>query len=347
MTSKKYSEKKTSFLLLLILLLLHTIGMSQDIQYSQFYANPIYLNPAFAGSAHNSRGIFHQRVQWPALDAKYITSHFSVDHYTPNNNSGYGLMFFKDLQGSNTIATTEIALQYSYELHLTDKHAFRAGIQAGYVSRNIDYSMLRFPDQYDSYGYLGTRTHQPSDMDMVHYLDFTSGGIFYSDKYWVGVTYAHMNSPNQSFYGSESRLPVKFNFTGGYKFDLQKKTGSGQFEQGRNIHLTPTIHYKTQGKSDQVDLGLYFLYDHIITGFWYRGIPLLKRYRPGLQNNESIIVVAGFKINNSLSVSYSYDFVVSKLAPARTGGSHELNITYIHNRTTNKRKVKKLPCPKF
>ncbi|WMJ71928.1 type IX secretion system membrane protein PorP/SprF [Cytophagaceae bacterium ABcell3] len=317
---------------------------AQDIQYSQFYANVLYLNPAFAGSAHSSRGMFHQRVQWPALDAKYLTSHFSADHYFKNTNSGLGLMAFKDWQGANNITTTEIALQYSYELHLSSKHSFRAGLQASYVSRNVDYSMLRFPDQYDSYGYLGPRTHQPTDTDMIHYLDFTSGGLFYSDKYWVSFAYAHMNQPNQSFYGGDSRLPAKVSITGGYRFNLKPATGAAA---GSNMYLTPTLHYKTQGESDQVDIGLYFLYDYIIAGLWYRGIPLVKRYRPGLHNNESAVAVIGFKVSNSLSISYSYDFVVSKLTRAQTGGSHELNITYLHNLENLKRRTRKLPCPKF
>src|SRR5690349_19985497 len=99
---------------------------SQDIQYSQFYANVLYLNPAFAGNAHALRGIFHQRLQWPALDAKYITSHLSVDNYFTKANSGLGLMVYKDWQGSNTIASLEGALQYAYELNITPKYAFRA-----------------------------------------------------------------------------------------------------------------------------------------------------------------------------------------------------------------------------
>lgn len=320
---------------------------SQDIQYSQFYANVLYLNPAFAGNAHALRGMFHQRIQWPALDAKYITSHLSVDNYFTRANSGIGLMIYKDWQGSNTISSTEGAIQYAYELHLTPSHSFRAGIQASYISRYINYSVLDFPDQYTANGYLGKHTNQPMQNDNVQYWDFTSGGIFYSDRYWFGATYAHMNRPNQSFYGGESRLPYKLDFTTGYRIDFEKKNELREVNQGRDIYLTPTAHYKLQGKSDQIDLGLYFLYDHLITGFWYRGIPLLKRYRKRLQNNESFVLLAGWRVNR-LSISYSFDATVSKLAPAATGGSHEINITYLYDLTRKKKKImKKIPCPHF
>lgn len=335
------------FLPVMAWLMLNADVHSQDIQYSQFYANVLYLNPAFAGNAHALRGIFHQRVQWPGLDAKYITSHLSVDNYFRRANSGIGLMVYKDWQGSNTISSTEAAFQYAYELHLSSRHSFRAGIQAGYVSRFINYSILQFPDQYSDNGYLGKNTNQPFGTDNVQYLDLTSGGIFYSDRYWVGLAYAHMNRPNQSFYNEVSRLPVKLDFTGGFRIDIEKKDPSKEVNQGRDIYLTPTAHYKLQGKSDQIDLGLYFLYDHLITGCWYRGIPLLKQYRRDLQNNESVVLLAGWRVNG-LSISYSYDFTVSKLAPIRTGGSHELNITYLYNlNTKRKKKMRRIPCPNF
>jgi len=321
--------------------------ISQDIQYSQFYANVLYLNPAFAGNAHALRGMFHQRIQWPELDAKYITSHLSIDNYFSKANSGIGVMIYKDWQGANIISSTESALQYAYELHLTSKHSFRAGIQTSYISRYINYSGLYFPDQYSSNGYLGKQTNQPISNDVIQYWDFTSGGIFYSEDYWFGVTYAHMNQPNQSFYGEVSRLPYKLDFIGGFRIDFEKKNELKEGYQGRDIYLTPTAHYKLQGKSDQFDLGLYLLYNHLITGFWYRGIPLLKHYRWSLQNNESIVLLAGWRVN-SLSISYSYDYTVSKLAPTRTGGSHELNITYLYDTSRKKRKImKRIPCPNF
>lgn len=342
----KWANLKQWFFLGFILVSL--TSKAQDIQYSQFYANVLYLNPAFAGNAHALRGIFHQRLQWPALDAKYITSHLSVDNYFSKANSGLGLMVYKDWQGSNTIASLEGALQYAYELHLTPKHSFRAGIQASYTSRTVNYAVLYFPDQYSDNGYLGSNTNQPKTADNVQYLDLTSGGIFYSDNYWIGFTYAHMNKPNQSFLDNqESRLPSKYDLTLGYRFDLEKKNEMKELDQGRDVYLTPTAHYKSQGKSDQVDLGVYFLYDHLITGFWYRGIPILKHYRKQLQNNESFVALVGWRVNN-LSVSYSFDFTVSKLAPAQTGGSHELNITYLYSLTTKrKKKMKRIPCPHF
>jgi type IX secretion system PorP/SprF family membrane protein len=289
----------------------------------------------------------HQRLQWPALDAHYVTTFFSADNFFSKSNSGLGVYFYKDWQGANTVSTSEAALQYSYELHLSRSLSFRAGLQVSYVSRFLNYSYLKFPDQYDDWGYSGA-TNQPYGSTKVNYLDFSSGGILYSDKIWFGIACNHLNQPDQSYLNTvSSKLPVKLDLTGGYRFDLEERNVKTHGDQGKDVYFTPTFHYKMQGKSDQVDLGVYFLYDHIITGLWYRGIPLLKHYRKNLQNNESAVVQVGWRVNG-FTISYSYDITVSKLAVARTGGSHELNLTYIADWPPKKKRVmKRIPCPHF
>ncbi|MFT5922039.1 MAG: hypothetical protein ACI8TS_001371, partial [Flavobacteriales bacterium] len=38
---------------------------AQDPEFTQFYANPLYLNPAFAGTARCPRLVMNYRNQWP------------------------------------------------------------------------------------------------------------------------------------------------------------------------------------------------------------------------------------------------------------------------------------------
>jgi type IX secretion system PorP/SprF family membrane protein len=357
MTLKRYSvtiflkeSAKIKLTLFIFMTMLSLTSFGQDIQFSQFYANVLYMNPAFAGSAHLSRAIFHQRLQWPSLDAKYITSSVSFDHYFEKVNSGLGILVLKDWQGpQNTLSSTEAALQYAYELSVSSKFSFRAGFEANYVRRVLNYNYLTLPDQYTNNGFNNQHTQEPFGSNQVSYLDYSVGGILYSERFWFGVTSKHLTRPNQSFYETDtSRLPLKMDFASGYKYFIEKKKTTSVLEEGREVSITPTAHYKFQGMSDQVDLGVYGLYDQLILGFWYRGIPVLKRYRKGLLNNESMVFLAGWKIKG-LSVSYSYDFTVSKLARARTGGSHELNVTVVwgYHKHKKKKPMRRLPCPDF
>ena len=56
---------------------------AQDPAFSQFYANPLYLNPAFSGSAPKGapRGNLNYRDQWPGIGRTYVTTAVSYDQY--------------------------------------------------------------------------------------------------------------------------------------------------------------------------------------------------------------------------------------------------------------------------
>lgn len=213
----------------------------------------------------------------------------------------------------------------------------------GYVSRYINYSDLTFPSQYTNQGYIGGSVDYGSDR--VSYADVSSGGLLYSKNFWLSFAAHHMNRPQQSFNQEVSRLPTKFSFGWGYKVPIMKAKGQHK-KDDEGVSLTPVVHYKFQGKSDQLDIGLYTFYGQMLIGGWYRGIPI-KHYQPGLQNNESIVLFTGFKLT-SFSLGYSYDFTLSRLAIANTGGSHEINITFEFPRDKSRTKTRRyFPCPRF
>jgi type IX secretion system PorP/SprF family membrane protein len=328
-----------------VLLLLSLSELAaQDIQFSQFYAAPLYLNPAFAGTTYSNRIIFQQRIQWPSLDAKYLTSLVSFDKNFHKYNSGLGIILSKDYQGADIIGSQDINLLYAYELQLNKNYALRTGLQLGYVSRYVNYADLTFPSQYTDRGYMGPGQYSNYGSDRVAYADVSSGLLFYSSRFWFSFASHHMNRPQQSFYNEVSRLPIKFSFGTGYKIPILKNSGQRKKDE-EIMSITPVAHYKFQGKSDQLDVGLYAIYQRCMVGSWYRGIPI-KRYKPDLQNNESVVVFAGFKLAD-FSLGYSYDFTLSRLAIANTGGSHEINITFEYPRDRSKKGRRSFPCPRF
>lgn len=318
---------------------------AQDVQFSQFYAVSPYQNPAFIGGAHALRAMVHSRVQWPGLDANYTTYLASVDNFAHKANSGYGLMITHDRQGSNTISTTSIDLQYAYEIPVTADFTIRAGLHGGMVQRFLNYSSIVLPSQID-----------PSTGDPIgpgnfgnkqrYYVDISSGLLAYSSRFWGGISAHHLNQPNQTFISGQSRLPYKVAITTGMKFPIRSGKQMAYLHEGDRIVLTPCLHYKLQGKNDQLDLGAYLLYDQLLLGLWYRGIPV-KHYKPKISNNESMVLSTGWKYNE-WTFGYSFDFVISKLGIGRTFGAHEINVTYIYDKKSHSHKpMKRLPCPDF
>ncbi len=335
---------------LLIMTLICLKGWSQDPQFSQFYANPLYLNPALAGGALAPRLTANYRNQWPALSANFVTASFGADVFLPNYNSGIGVQVTTDSQGLGNLKATDIALQYAYQINLNDVTSLRLGIQGGFASRSLDYYGLTFGDQFTNGGFTGNPSTDPFAQGgpNVSYADFSTGMMVYSDWYWLGLAAHHINRPNQAFSGTEARLPVKASLQAGLRIPFAGYTFLGN-EIDKEKSISPAILYKKQGKYDQLDMGLYVTIEPLVLGMWYRGIPF-KKYEPSINNHESLVFLAGFR-QDKFSIGYSYDLTISTLG-AGSGGAHEISLSYIFEPLTPKPKRSRssknqLSCPKF
>ena len=340
----KEKEYMNKFILFLITMLSLIRLYAQDPQYSQFYANALYLSPAFAGAEQNTRAIVASRYQWPGLDAAFLSHTVSVDHYFTNHKSGIGIIATSDLSTASKLKSTEAGIIYSYQADLSKKIVFRPALQLSYVTRSINFSRLSFASQFDDNGFKGGNTNENSNFNSISYADISTGGLLYSEKYWIGFSAHHLNRPDQSFMKGESRLPVKAALFGGYKFSFTPEWRKRHVNPDEEKSISPTFLYKMQGKSDQLDLGLYGRYNKLVLGIWYRGIPV-KLYKSEKANNDAIILLFGV-IHNGFQIGYSFDYTISKLT-IMSGGSHELTLSYGF-KTRTKKKIQKRPaCPKF
>lgn len=317
---------------------------AQDPQYSQSYANALYLSPAFAGAEQNTRGIFATRYQWPGIDASFISNTFSADHYIDRYKSGIGFIATSDLSTAAKLHSTEAGMIYAFQADISKKIVFRPALQLSYVNRSINFNRLTFGSQYNNDGFAGGASNESSNIPTVSYLDVSAGGLLYAKNYWVGISVNHLNTPEQSFMKGQSPLPIKASLFGGYKFSFTPEWKKKHVNPNEEKSLTPTFIYKMQGKSDQLDIGLYGQYNALVVGFWYRGIPV-KLYAPERTNHDALVFLAGF-LHKGFAFGYSYDYTLSKLAGI-SGGAHELTLSYGFKTKKAKRIQKRAVCPKF
>ena len=277
------------YVLTVLVLALSRMAFAQDPQFTQFYAAPLYLNPAFAGSALAPRITANYRNQWPAI-TNYVTTMVAVDHFIEKYNSGVGLLIQSDNQGQGRIQSTDIGLQYAYQFQVSESSFVRLGLQGSYVNRNINYFGLTTGDQFTDRGFITgsvSATLPAGRSASKKYLDFSTGGLFYSDWFWLGASAHHLNRPDQGFFvGGRERLPMKTSIQAGLRIPLGGFTGLAD-EQDREISISPVIMYKHQGKYDQLDLGAYLTYSPLTIGAYYRGIPF-KKYDQTLNNHDAL-----------------------------------------------------------
>jgi len=323
---------------------------AQDPQFSQFYAAPLYLNPAFAGSTELSRVGLNFRSQWPAQETNFTTASVYFDHFFEDFNSGVGLIVNGDREGLAGLNSVSVGAQYAYQLAITDKLTFRPGFQATFYHRDVNFNKLIFGDQLSDRGPTGAPTGEQLNNGLTtSFFDISLGGLIYNEQFFFGYAAHHITEPNQSFLGEgeESRLPMKSSFHAGYKIMLPTGFRTyGYNQKGQERSITPVANYKMQGPFDQLDVGAYFTYEPVVFGLWYRGLPI--KTLEGNSNNESIILLVGMIMNN-LSVGYSFDYTISGLG-IQSGGAHEISLSYLfslRDPSIPPKNVRKIPCPKF
>ncbi len=319
-------------------------SIGQDPEFAQYYSAPLYLNPAFAGTASDHRFIANYRNQWPGITNGFVTYAFSYDYNLQNLNSGIGVMLVTDKAGTAGLKSTQLNFQYSYRVQLADKWVFSSGLNFGVASRNIDFNKLIFSDQieFDQNG------NPPPSIDYTtnqstSYFDFGAGALIYSRKIWFGFSASHLNKPNRSLLDEDASIPIKTTLHGGIRIPLYH----GLMKRDKVAAIAPSFVYKRQGNFDQLDIGTYFLYEPIVIGLWYRGIPIQQNVKDNI-SQDALVVILGFQLTK-VELSYSYDLTVSELGPV-AGGSHEVAIKYklsVPERAKTKKKEKFIPCPTF
>ncbi len=347
------SLRKSKYYLLsaMFILAMANSVTAQDPQFSQFYAAPLYLNPAFAGSSQQGRVGMNYRNQWPGIDANFTTVSAFADFYLEDYNSGVGAILTRDYASVLGLQSTGLGLQYAYQFQINKKLSFRPGVQVSINQRSINYNKLIFGDQINPDGSINATAEQLSGGN-VFFPDLGFGGLLFSEHAWLGLAAFHLLTPNQSLVGGSDKLPMKFSVHAGYKFFFKSGVmGMGYETRAQEKSLAPTIQYRHQGAFDQMDLGMYLTLEPLTVGLWYRGVPYKKIN--GFVNNESLVVSIGLhkkasnKLNDLLSIGYSYDYTISQLGPG-SGGAHEFSLGYTWP-TRNPRKPAKdkliIPCP--
>lgn len=126
--------------------LLGMAGFCQDPQFSQFYSNPLYLGPSFAGAVEGSRFAAAWRDQWIQATAVFRARSISYDHYFSTFNSGLGVLLFQDVSGTSGMGSTNISLNYSYNFKVYNVWYIRPGLSFSYVEHGF-YGDLLFGDE--------------------------------------------------------------------------------------------------------------------------------------------------------------------------------------------------------
>jgi type IX secretion system PorP/SprF family membrane protein len=295
---------KRLYIILLLTSVMTTFktARAQDPEFTQFYANPLYLNPALAGSNICPRIAINYRNQWPGIAGTYVTTSASFDRFVYGIKSGIGVLVTNDRAGQGTLNTFNASGIYSYQLQVNRSFSLNFGLQGTYGEKSLDWSKLTFGDMIDERRGFVKYTHEVRGNSKKSFVDFSAGVLAFSKKFFAGFAAHHLTQPNEGLIG-ESKLPVKFTGHAGAIIPVGDKSSE--------TSISPNVLYQRQQDFQQLNLGVYITKGALVGGLWYR-------------NQDSFIVLLGVQ-HGVMKIGYSYDVTVSKLTNA-SAGSHELSL---------------------
>ena len=315
---------------------------AQDVGFSQFYANPLYMNPAFAGTVVAPRISLTYRGQWPGLVSAFTTVSASYDQYVPDLHGGIGVILMTDRVGDHgALSTNMIGAMYAFNFRVSRTVNISAALQVSLVNTHLKWDEnLRFPSMIDPSGEYGfiyslSESATPPDKLSQYAIDFNAGVLAYGDKWYAGVAASHLTQPNVAFY-SEDPVPLKLTVHAGGLINVsEERRRQSSLGLGTPI-ISPNIIYQFQGGLHYFNYGVYLDWMPFLVGLWFRN---------GIENADAFIFQVGVQ-QDYFKVGYSYDVTVSKLANS-TAGAHEVTLGVMLPVPEQKKKVRAIRCPSF
>lgn len=310
------------------------VANAQDPGFSQFYGNPVYLNPALAGNKICPRLTLNYRNQWPSIPASFVTYSVTYDQHVDFLSGGIAVMVVSDQAGDGMLTSSAFSGIYSYRLEISRHITMNASLQATYHQLSIDWDKFVFADQLVN----GSQTLEPIPGGKLNrsYPDFSTGFIVgYRESIYLGFAAHHLTQPDNGFFsGSGSRHLMRITAHAGAIFNLAPYT---PFEGQRYLpSISPNILYMQQGEFRQMNVGVYLNLYPFVGGLWFRH---------NFDNPDAAIALLGFE-HNQFKIGYSYDYTVSRLSNA-TGGAHEVSVAWQFACLERSKKIRAIKCPSF
>jgi type IX secretion system PorP/SprF family membrane protein len=330
------------YLLLVFYCVLAGSVNAQDPHFSQFFASPLTLNPAFTGKFDGSwRLAANHRDQWPSIPKAYVTTSASFDFpilkskIPESDVFGIGLSGVSDASANSQLKLNygSVSLSYHKALDEDGYNTIGAGFQGTYSSMTLDVTKLNFEDMLTQNGFTGTTSDILTNGSNQSYFDVNAGLLFSGstngeNNYYVGASMYHINRPTVSFKDKNWYMSGRVTLHAGGTFFLSDV-----------VSLSTSVIHQMQNKASETTLGgalgLNANSDNenptnVYLGTWMR-------------INDALIPYIGLEFAG-LRIGATYDINISSLkaATANRGGS-EISIIYIKRPLESKG----IPCPRF
>ena len=336
-------------LLIVALCLVANSLLAQDIHYSQFYADPLRLNPANTGNFNGDyRFGANARNQWQAVPVPYNTlSGYTDWAFLRNQRSntpawlGAGLRLLADQAGDGKLSTYEIQTLIGGHKALTPNLYASVGGGFTWVQKQIDFGQLYFNNQWNEIDFDPDANNQENLIgNRLNYLDLQAGGLvsYAQANKWsanIGMSVLHVNQPKVSFLnGGDNRMGVR------YIAQI-----SSTITANSRLSIEPAAYFTTQKRAAELVIGSNIAYTLANSGSAYKPKPMKAYAGLWYRYRDALTPLVGVEVND-YRILLSYDINISTLRTA-TQGRGGLELSLVHVGSFNKLNKSSINCPRF
>jgi type IX secretion system PorP/SprF family membrane protein len=317
--------KKNIIIIIAILLqvaAVNRLSAQIDPHFSQYYAYPLYLNPALTGIINGDMRINGNfKNQYANINNAYQTGALSLD-FRPTEKMSLGFNVLNQAAGDIGYNYFAAYGSFGYAVAISDdgfkKLSF--GLQAGLINRSFDASKAQFGSQFNpSSGFDPSLPSNENFLNTNATIFDAGAGVFYYDgdpnhgaNFFGGLSFAHLARSKDPFVNNmpSARLPVRYTAHAGVRIKAND-----------DFDLIPHAIFMKQQRAEEKAIGAYSEFK-IQQG---KGLILGGMYR----FDDAAIANVGYHMN-SLIIGASYDFNTSSLNRATFGqGGLELSVSYV------------------
>ncbi len=318
---------------------------AQDPHFTQYFAAPMLMNPAFTGFFNGDVRVSGcYRSQWSSIQYPFATGTVSADanafksYIKDGDIMGIGFTGLFDKSNNGGLKTNSLSGSFSFHKLLDGQGINRLGIglMATYNTRLLDYSKFVFGQQLTPQGFDNTLpTGEKVNGFTTNYMDY-SVGLLYSaitdvSGFYCGGSIYHFNQPTESFNGPIHQIKPRIVGNVGGNFNVAEA----------NKMFLSAAYMKTEYSSDLIF-----------------GAAFSKALTPIPEENCNLILGGWYRFNDAVSpyvgLEYktfrggiSYDINVSKLSTASLfRGGFEITLSYLFTQNENANQIKQTLCPR-
>lgn len=278
-----------------------TAQAQYEPQFTQYFNNEQFINPAYAGSRGYAATSLLYRDQWVGIEGAPKTGTFGFHAPFAQDKMGLGICMLNERIAVTN--QTAVFLNYAYHLKATENSTLSFGLQGGLINVKEELTDLIIIDPNDP--------EFANDIPNKLMPNFGFGTYYHTDKFYAGFSMPRFLK-NQIDPTTLKNVSNKVNIHDWHYYLYSAYV----FDASEGVKCKPSVMIKAvQGAPAVADINFNVLFKEM---FWV-GVS----YR----TSDAVALLTQYQLTKQLRFGYSYDYALTDLSQY-TGGTHEFTIGY-------------------